>query len=179
MAALEVLAASRFAVLHASAADVVVVDAGRLEGPHIGALLAAADVFVLVARGGVDAMGHVAGRIEELRARVPVVDLLVVGPSPYRPAEVEDAFGVGRVHAWPWDPTGVRELVSKGPGRGWRRRPLMGAAQTLAEDLRQRADASRQSPAYWPAEPAMPLVPGTPPPPEVFRGVLRDAGGTP
>ncbi|WP_436788893.1 hypothetical protein [Yinghuangia sp. YIM S10712] len=172
-AALEVLAASRFAVLRASTAEVVVVDAGRLEGSHVDALLAAADVLVLVARGGVDAMGHVAGRFEGLRARVPVMDLLVVGPSPFGPSEVEAAFGVGRAHAWPWDPAGIRELVSRG-GRG-RRRPLLRAARSLAEDLLWRADTGRLIPARPMTDPAIPPA-EMPPAPRAFGAALRDAG---
>ncbi|UGQ10517.1 hypothetical protein LO772_27280 [Yinghuangia sp. ASG 101] len=174
-AALTVMAASGFATLRASAADVVVVDAGRLEGPHVGALLETADVLVLVARGGVDALAHVAGRIEEVRARVPATDLLVVGPSPFGPAEVEAAFGGVRAHAWPWDPAGVRELVSRNSGRGWRRRPLLRAAREMAEDLLWRADTGRLMPARPLADPVTP-PPDSHPPRGVFGGLLRDAG---
>lgn len=155
-AAVEVLERSRFAVLRheAGSAGVVVVDVGRL-GPSGSSVLSAVDVLVLVARGGVDAMGHVAGRIEEFQAQVPVVDLVVVGPSPYEPVEVEAAFGIGRVHAWPWDPAGVRGVVE---GRhGFRRAGLPKAARALAEDLRWRADTGQL------ARPGQESVPGEPP----------------
>lgn len=141
-AAVEVLGQERFAVLHEDTpgVGVVVVDAGRLAASG-SVVTGAPDVLVLVSRGGVDAMGHVAGRIEQLQAGVPVLDLLIVGPSPYEPAEVEAAFGVGRVHAWPWDPAGVRGLVE---GRsGWRRARLPRAARALAEDVCWRADTGQ------------------------------------
>ncbi|MDI2127148.1 hypothetical protein [Yinghuangia seranimata] len=140
-AAVEVLERTRFAVLtEDNSAAVVLVDAGRLDRAG-SAVLAVADVVVLVARGGVDAMGHVAGRIEQVQASAAVVDLVVVGPSPYEPAEVEAAFGIGRVHAWPWDPSGVQALVEG--RRGWRRSGLQKAARALAEDLCWRQDTGQ------------------------------------
>ncbi|WTW98230.1 hypothetical protein OG216_35005 [Streptomycetaceae bacterium NBC_01309] len=164
-AAVEVLEGSRFAVLRRDAGSAgVVVDVGRL-GPAGSSVLSAVDVLVLVARGGVDAMGHVAGRIEEFQAQVPVVDLVVVGPSPYEPTEVEAAFGIGRVHAWPWDPAGVRGVVE---GRhGFRRAGLPKAARALAEDLRWRADTGQLT------GPGDGLAPGEPPP----GGAADDAIG--
>ncbi|WTW93457.1 hypothetical protein OG216_08755 [Streptomycetaceae bacterium NBC_01309] len=169
-AAVEVLERTRFAVLRqaAGSARVVVVDAGRLD-PVGSSVLGAADVLVLVARGGVDAMGHVAGRIEELQARVPIVDLVVVGPSPYEPVEVQAAFGIGRVHGWPWDPTGVRGLVEG--RRGWPRAALPKAARALAEDLCWRADTGQL------ARPGGGLVPVEPPRGAVADGAVVTGGG--
>lgn len=172
--ALEVLERTRFAVLRqcAGGARVVVVDAGRFDLAG-SSVLGAADVLVLVARGGVDAMGHVAGRIEELQARVPVVDLVVVGPSPYEPVEVQAAFGIGRVHAWPWDPTGVRGLVEG--RRGWPRAGLAKAARALAEDLCWRADTgqlTQPGTGVVPAEPPVVVSDGA-----LVRGGFKDGGG--
>ncbi|UED86333.1 hypothetical protein [Streptomyces profundus] len=118
----------------------VVVDVGRVESLTSG-LVALADAVVLVCRAGVDSLAHVLA----FREAQPAWDqrrvvLAVVGPCPYRVAEVGAAVGVERVVVLPWAPRSAAVLSGAAVprrlrGSGWRPSALASAAARLAELL--------------------------------------------
>ena len=109
----------------------VLLDLGRLEEPTVP-LVQAVDVLLLVTRGEVDALAHVAARVAELRSYAAGVELAVVGPSPYPASEIGAAFGIGRVHLLPWDPRTAAGRHGQLAPRRWRVEPLVRAASNLA-----------------------------------------------
>jgi MinD-like ATPase involved in chromosome partitioning or flagellar assembly len=121
---------------NADAAGTVLLDLGRLEEPTVS-LVRAADVLLLVTRGEVEALAHVAARAGDLNAVAAGVELVVVGPSPYPASEIGAALGIGRVHAVPWDPRTAAALAGRATLGARRRRmsPLARAAGHLGWHL--------------------------------------------
>ncbi|TKA12069.1 hypothetical protein [Actinacidiphila oryziradicis] len=120
----------------AEAAGTVLLDLGRLEEATV-ALVGAADVLLLVTRGEVEALAHVAARAGDLNAVAAGVELVVVGPSPYPASEIGAALGIGRVHAVPWDPPTAAALAGRAAPKARRGRlsPLARAAGHLGWHL--------------------------------------------
>ncbi|WP_431953443.1 hypothetical protein [Actinacidiphila sp. bgisy167] len=111
-------------------------DIGRLQAP-VMPLVQAADVLLVVTRGGVDALAHVAAQAGDLHGAAARVELVVVGPTPYASSEIGAALGIERVHAVPWDPR-TADVLSGRAGTGPRRRrpsPLARAASHLGWHL--------------------------------------------
>ncbi|WP_419994461.1 MinD/ParA family ATP-binding protein [Streptomyces boninensis] len=112
----------------------VLLDAGRIQP---GSAVGLADEVVLLSRGGVEALSHVYAYTELLGEEdAKELTLVVVGPCPYREAEILQTLKVGRVVFLPWDPrsaealAGCQELPARRRGRRvW---PLMKAAEQLA-----------------------------------------------
>ncbi|WP_329462063.1 hypothetical protein [Streptomyces sp. NBC_01431] len=123
----------------------VLLDLGQLGGVASRELARASDRLVLVARGGMDALAHVAARPEWLDG--VWWELVVVGECRYAASEIAKALRVdeGRIHRVPWDPSagaalgGERRLGE----RRWRRSPLAHSASRLARYL-SGADDSRE-----------------------------------
>lgn len=147
---------------------VLVADIGRIEDRTIP-LVRAADALLVVTRGGVDAMVHVAGRMEELRGYTRHTQLLVVAETPYRYDEMASAFGIRHVHGVPWDPQSVRALCSSRPPRRWLRRPLMAAAREAAATLQADVGDLPQQVAALPPTLAAPSLNGADEMPQRFR----------
>jgi MinD-like ATPase involved in chromosome partitioning or flagellar assembly len=121
----------------AEVAGTVLLDLGRLEDPTLP-LVRAADVLLLVTRGEVEALAHIAARAGDLNAVAAGVELVVVGPSPYPASEIGAALGIGRVHAVPWDPRTAAALAGRAGVPGMRRErvsPLARAAGHLGWHL--------------------------------------------
>jgi MinD-like ATPase involved in chromosome partitioning or flagellar assembly len=118
-----------------AAVGAVLVDVGRMRGPG-RALAGMADAVVLVSRGGVNDLAHVAALTGEFREGGVAVELAVVGRCVYRASEIVGALGVRRVHEVPWDERSAAALLS-GAFTGRRRRPypLARAADRLARRL--------------------------------------------
>ncbi|MFF7250478.1 hypothetical protein ACFZBU_42185 [Embleya sp. NPDC008237] len=154
----ELLARDRFAAVRASneaaTSGVLVVDVGRL-GPVESSWAAAADALVLVCRGGVDALAHVAAGIEELKATASWMCLAVVGPCPYPMAEIARNLGLDRVQHLPWDPDAVDALRRGTPLRRRRGRRTLGAAM---EDLIREVRRHVELPARAPRPPSVPTT---------------------
>ncbi len=115
----------------------VLVDVGRLQ-TETGVLVEQADRVLLVTRGNVDALSHVAATAQDLiTSGSGRVELVLVGASPYAPAEIASVLGVGRVHRVPWDPKTARSLCGGAgvPARRWRSAPLVRASTDLAWHL--------------------------------------------
>ncbi|WP_331738738.1 hypothetical protein [Embleya sp. NBC_00896] len=140
----ELLARASFAAVRASneAADsgVLVVDVGRL-GAVESSWAGAADALVLVCRGGVDALAHVAAGIEDLKAAASWMCLAVVGPCPYPMAEIARNLGLDRVQHLPWDPDAVDAIRHGTPLRRRRGRRTLGAAMDeLIREVRRHVE---------------------------------------
>ncbi|MFB7194085.1 MinD/ParA family protein [Streptomyces sp. NPDC056240] len=121
----------------ADSQGVVLLDLGHLGSAPSRELARAADRLVVVARGGADALAHVAARPEWLEGIRP--DLAVVGKCRYSESDIAQALDMERdqVHLLPWDVraadafagvTGVAE-------RRWRRSPMARASFVLARRL--------------------------------------------
>ncbi|MFE9555446.1 hypothetical protein ACFYOD_18480 [Streptomyces sp. NPDC006703] len=128
-------------------AGAVLLDLGHMGGAASQELARAADRLVLVARGGRDALAHVAARpqwLEGIRW-----ELVVVGECRYAGAEIAKALRVdaGQIHTVPWDTAAGAALGGdrRVGERRWRRSPLAHSASQLArhlsgvDDGRQRA----------------------------------------
>ncbi len=112
----------------------VLVDAGRVADVRRG-LVALADVVVLVAGAGVDALAHVFAVREVFAHLGDRVVLGVVGPSHYSPGEIASTVGVSSVVAVPWEPRSAAVFSGGACGRlrsGWRRSSLLAAGGELA-----------------------------------------------
>lgn len=116
---------------------VVLLDLGRLGCAPSEELARVADRVVLVARGGADALAHVAARpvwLEEVRP-----ELVVVGECRYSEADIAKALRMGRdqIHLLPWDARSAAVLggAAHTAPRRWGRAPLSRAAIALAGQL--------------------------------------------
>ncbi|WP_331773237.1 hypothetical protein OG948_58580 (plasmid) [Embleya sp. NBC_00888] len=149
----ELLARNSFAAVRganeAASSGVLVVDVGRL-GPVETSWAGAADALVLVCKGGVDALAHVAAAIEDLKAAASWMCLAVVGPCPYPMAEIARNLGLDRVQHLPWDPDAVDALRRGAPPRRRRGRHTLPAAM---EDLIREVRRHVELPAARPAAP--------------------------
>ncbi|MEV5942780.1 hypothetical protein [Streptomyces sp. NPDC051994] len=118
---------------------------GPVEAGRGRELARAADRLVLVARGGRDALAHVAARPQWLEGTR--WELVVVGACRYAGAEIAKALRVdaGQIHAVPWDTSAGAALGGdrRVGERRWRRSPLAHSASRLARHL-SGADDSRQ-----------------------------------
>ncbi|MFI1584770.1 hypothetical protein [Embleya sp. NPDC020630] len=146
----ELLARASFAAVRASneaaVSGVLVVDVGRL-GPVESSWASVADALVLVTRGGVDALAHVAAGIEDLKAAASWMCLAVVGPCPYPMAEIARTLGLDRVQHLPWDPDAVDAIRCGRSPRRRGRRSLGAALEELIREVRRHIElpgAARQ-----------------------------------
>jgi hypothetical protein len=118
-------------------AGTVILDVGRVERLDQG-LVSVVDAVVLVTGGGADALAHVFPLRDAVAAsKRPVV--AVVGDCPYRQQEVVQVVGTGSTVFVPWAPGSADILAGSSRARlrrsGWRRSPLLGAAEQLAAHL--------------------------------------------
>lgn len=122
----------------------VVVDAGRWIG-HDGtaALVAASSSVVVVCRPLLDSIEHARGLISTLAGISPSTSVLVVGgPKPYGPAEIEEALRSPVIGVLPWDTRGLNALLEPSRRRTWASSPLArAAAQALMSLLGEPATA--------------------------------------
>ncbi|MGP4115008.1 hypothetical protein ACTWP5_29410 [Streptomyces sp. 4N509B] len=148
--AVRLLGADAGRVLRGGPDDVgtVLVDVGRVETLDQG-LAGVADGLVLVTRGGVDALAHLFPH-RELAALTRRVVVAVVGPCAYGPAEIAAVSGAHQVVRVPWTPASAAVLCGTSAKRlrasGWRRSPLLAAAERLAGHLLHAAPSPRQAP---------------------------------
>jgi MinD-like ATPase involved in chromosome partitioning or flagellar assembly len=113
-------------------ADVdVIVDCGRLASDPVAApLIEAADVVCVLTRPTVDQLRPAAARLETLAAAGVEGGLLLVGDSPYGPAEVRESMGVEVAGVVAWDPVAA-EVMAGGSGQDVRRSLLVRSVATL------------------------------------------------
>lgn len=115
----------------------VIIDCGRLTAgsPALGLVGSGARVLVL-ARPTVDQLRPAAHRIATLRASSVDAALVLVGDTPYGPAEVESAMRTGVVGVVAWDPRTAAILAgARGAVRDLRRSPLVRSISALADRL--------------------------------------------
>lgn len=114
----------------------VIADAGRLTGisPALG-FVAASNLVVVVAKPVVDQLHAGAEQASALVARGVRVGWCLVGDGPYRPAEIEAAYGIDVWGAIPRDSRGAGLMFSGAPARKLARTPLVRSASSLAAHL--------------------------------------------
>jgi hypothetical protein len=137
---------------HAAAKRLVVVDVGRLgwDSPAMP-LAGAADVLLLVAWAGLDAIDAVQVRRDRLLALPGMnasVRLVLAGKPPYPAQEIADTIGLPLAGVLPEDRRGAAVLAGRArAGRGWTRLEFPRAARAIALSLhaedKQRAVAQR------------------------------------
>ncbi|MCX5206891.1 hypothetical protein OG897_36510 [Streptomyces sp. NBC_00237] len=115
----------------------VLLDLGRLGARPSRELARGADRLVLVSRGSVEALAHVAARGEWLEGAS--YELVVVGPCRFSEADIAAALEVSpeQVHKVPWDVRAAAVLSGDGQlgRRRWVRSSLTQAASALAHHL--------------------------------------------
>ncbi|MEN8652344.1 hypothetical protein ABCR94_17500 [Streptomyces sp. 21So2-11] len=115
----------------------VLLDLGRLGARPSRELARGADRLVLVSRGSVEALAHVAARGEWLDGAS--YELVVVGVCRFSEAEIAAALEMSpeRVRKVPWDVRAAAALGGAGQvgRRRWVRSPLTQAASALAHHL--------------------------------------------
>jgi hypothetical protein len=115
----------------------VLLDLGRLGGRPSRELARGADRLVLVSRGSVEALAHVAARGEWLEGAS--YELVVVGPCRFSEADIASALEVSpeQVHKVPWDVRAAAALSGSGQlgRRRWARSTLTHAVSALAHHL--------------------------------------------
>jgi hypothetical protein len=115
----------------------VLLDLGRLGGRPSRELARGADRLVLVSRGSVEALAHVAARGEWLEGAS--YELVVVGPCRFSEADIAAALEMSpeQVHKVPWDVRAAAALGGDGQlgRRRWGRSSLTQAASALAHHL--------------------------------------------
>lgn len=148
-------------LLRASAARrAVIVDVGRLgwDSPS-WPLVAAADVFLLVLRSGVEAVDAVQARGDGLRSApgLRTAPRLVVAGRPLcTEREIAEVTGLPVAGAVPDDRRAGEVLSGRAaPGWGWTRLPFLRAARALAVAL----DAEFPQRATHPWQPQVPALP--------------------
>lgn len=132
----------------------ILIDAGRLGllgSPD--ALVAEADVTVLVTGSGLPEFAAVRSWLPTLRRGTAPLRLALVDPNrPYTAGEVEQDMDVPVIASLPWAP-GTARWWSHGepePQRRWRRSPLVKAVEGLGAALR--AEQGEEHPAAWSPE---------------------------
>lgn len=134
----------------------VLVDAGTLvPDSRIGPVVVAADLMVWFVRPTRDELFVLRHRLAEC----PQPDnaaVVLVGDTPYGPAEVESALGIEVVHVLPVDARAATALNLGGDDRYLRRSALARSCRRLAELLRNGTwDAVLAGDGARPAEPAV------------------------
>jgi hypothetical protein len=114
----------------------VIADAGRLTGvsPALG-FVASSDLVVVVARPVVDQLHAGAELASALVARGVRVGWCLVGEGPYRPADVEAAYGIDVWGAIPGDARGAGLMIGGAPAKKLARTALVRSAASLAAHL--------------------------------------------
>lgn len=114
----------------------VIADAGRLTGvsPALE-FVAASDLVVVVARPVVDQLHAGAEQASGLAARGVRVGWCLVGDGPYRPADVEAAYGIDVWGAIPTDHRGAGLMIGGAPGKKLARTALVRSAASFAAHL--------------------------------------------
>lgn len=148
-AALAMTAAPLATGLAALADAGVVIDVGRAWPADVVApLVDVADAVILVCRPSVEELQQVGALVDGYRAHVPRVGLVLVGESPYSPAEVGAAVDPASADiVWGVVPEDRRQAeILNGQRGGWnwagRRLPLVRAAAELAQAVATRLDVS-------------------------------------
>jgi hypothetical protein len=114
----------------------VLVDCGRLSpDPVTLPLLGGADRTLILARPTVDQLRPAAIRCEALAGGGAPVSLLLVGDTPYGPAEVEATLRVPVAGVLAWDPATAGVLASRRFVRDARRSLLVRSAASLVDLL--------------------------------------------
>jgi len=120
-------------------------DCGRLggAGPN-GGLFEQADQRLLLSRPRLPDLSTLAAFLESRAPMAGRPSLVLVGPGPYRAAEVTDAFGLEVLAHLPWG-SEVAEIIPAGvpASRSHARAPLVRALRSLAEELARRCAAVR------------------------------------
>ena len=134
----------------------VLADCGRLAAPApVGGLLTAADLVLLAVRPTAASVAAAAAWLPQLRRHLPDprrLQLLAVGPGPFRVGEVAAALDLRTAGTLPADPAAAAALTGAAPaGRGLARSPLMRAADTVARALVARVRDLRLAGAAQPA----------------------------
>jgi hypothetical protein len=148
--------------LTAGDVDVVVVDLGRLDSASGHPLLAVLDAVLLVARGTVTDLAHLAARgpaLTNTETGPRRIGMVLTGDCRYRIEDVQEAIGLPVLAALPRDEAAAATLAGApaGPrfglrGKRFGSRPLMVALRELADDLAQ--FAARRRPRAAIAAPA-------------------------
>jgi hypothetical protein len=134
-------AAGRFVPLLAGLSDTVVfADCGRVTGDLPTAVVQAAVTVVVVrqagsAAGTVSRIDKASVLVDRIRDLGGMVQVLVIGDSPYRPVEIAAHLGVGLLGVLPEDPTGASTVTGVSPRSG-----LMRAAGPIAATLISQVD---------------------------------------
>lgn len=116
-----------------------IIDCGRwFPGSPVQWELESAELVLVVARRGLDALEHVRSRLPSLARgngllRVPAV--LLVGDGVYPPEEVSAALGAEVVGVLPIDARGVAALHGEASARVARRSPLVRSARSILDGL--------------------------------------------
>jgi hypothetical protein len=163
------------APLTAGDVDAVVVDLGRLDAGVGHPLLAKLDVVLLVARGTVTDLAHLAARGTALinpDARPRRIGMVLTGDCRYRIQDVQEAVGLPLLAALPYDEVSAATLAGApaGPrlglhGKRFGSRPLMVALRELADDLQSAAQRTQRAaitaPGWATTSPTHPTTPAT------------------
>lgn len=126
----------------------VLVDCGPLAptSPALGVALRA-DVLLVVARPDIEQLQAAGVRVGELAEdSAGPVEVVLVGSSPYGPAEVADELDVTVAGVLADDPRGAAVVAGQAPQRRFSSPRLLDSAAGLAQQLAQRATAG-SSPA--------------------------------
>ncbi|MGW9205678.1 hypothetical protein ACWGR4_01640 [Embleya sp. NPDC055664] len=147
-AALAFLEQGRFAVLRRLGAQrTLFVDVGRLSAAS-RSLAEQADVVLLLSRGGVDALSHVAAEVEDF-AKTRTLCLVVVGACAYSPDEIRKTLGIDWVGRLPWDPLAATDIqIGRGGIRRFRRSRLPAAIEVLGADMLRRVESLHSPDAH-------------------------------
>lgn len=117
----------------------IFVDAGRLAPTApTEALVAAADLVVVVARPILEDLHAVAGRLPSLRAQAHRLALILVGDRPYGPREIAEQLGADILGVVAADQRAADCLSGRStalPARAVRISPLARSARAIAERL--------------------------------------------